>query len=60
MGDPEDKGGKAKPKQPKLPKDAPKEVKDFLSCKTDELELDAAKKGWLPELPVVGAPNVTI
>ncbi len=64
MGDPEDKGkpakakGKAKP--PKLPDDAPQDVKDFVDCKGDSVTLDPTKKGFLPEIPVIGAPNVKI
>ena len=50
--------GKAKP--PQLPPDAPQDVKDFVDCKSDKVVLDPAKKGFLPEIPVIGAPNVTI
>jgi hypothetical protein len=70
MGDPEDKGGAGKPaekpkgkgkaKPPKLPDDAPQDVKDFVDCKADSITLDPTKKGFLPEIPVIGAPNVKI
>lgn len=52
------KKGKAKP--PQLPKDAPQDVKDFVDCKSDKVTLDPTKKGFLPEIPVIGAPDVTV
>jgi hypothetical protein len=67
MGEPEDKGGgkpaekpkgKGRAKPPKLPDDAPQDVKDFVDCKSDSITLDPTKKGFLPEIPVIGAPNV--
>jgi hypothetical protein len=44
------KGGKgpAKPKKPKLPEGAPAEVKDFVDCKGDRVELASGPVNWMP------------
>ncbi len=48
MGDDKDgKGGKKKPKPPELPKDAPADVKDFIDCKGNAIELKPGKVTWL-------------
>jgi hypothetical protein len=64
VGDGDGKGvgaeAKPKPKAPKVPKAAPKEVKEFLSCKTDSLDLDPAKGDWVPAIPGIGKPDVKI
>jgi len=52
MGDEIDGGGKADaPKPPTVPKKAPREVKDFISCKRATLEISPGKITWLP-IPV--------
>jgi len=54
--------GEKKVKPPKLPADAPKELKDFLACKVMEVELDPAQAGWIPRpelVPEAMAPTVT-
>lgn len=38
----------AKVKKPKLPKDAPRDFRRFVSCKRDAVELKAGKLDWLP------------
>ncbi|TPW16178.1 MAG: hypothetical protein FD127_271, partial [Acidimicrobiaceae bacterium] len=42
-----------KPKPPKLPDNAPQEVKDFIACTRLVAELDLAQVGWLPRPPGV-------
>ncbi len=47
----------------KLPKKAPKALKDFVACTVDTLELDPADTSWVPtpkELGKAGSPSVTI
>lgn len=51
-----------KPKPPKLPSGAPRELKDFLACKIMEVDLDPANAGWIPKPDLVPdglAPTVT-
>jgi hypothetical protein len=58
-------GGKGKPKKPKpprLPDDAPQDVKDFVDCKGDSLELRPGELKWLPVpdfAKAAGAPTAT-
>ena len=39
------------PKPPKLPPGAPRSLRDFVSCRTDEVVLDPRDTGWLPSAP---------
>ena len=55
-------GGKKK-RPPRLPANAPQELKDFVACTRMEVDLDPAQPGWLPSPPGLGdaaAPSVTI
>ncbi|MEK7424759.1 MAG: hypothetical protein AAB131_13085 [Actinomycetota bacterium] len=47
-----------KPKPPKLPDNAPQEVKDFIACTRLVAELDLAQLGWLPRPP--GVPEAMV
>ncbi|MCE9623581.1 MAG: hypothetical protein K8R99_14685 [Actinomycetia bacterium] len=54
--------GEKKIKPPKLPAKAPKELKDFLACKSMEVDLDPAQAGWIPKPELVPeglVPTVT-
>ncbi len=54
--------GEKKVKPPKLPAGAPKELKDFVACKSMEVDLDPANAGWIPKPELVPdglAPTVT-
>lgn len=54
MGDPV-------PKAPKLPKGAPQELKDFVSCKALQVDLQLGEIEWLPKPPVdVDLPKPTV
>lgn len=57
MGDGDGKGSD-KPKRPHLPKDAPKDVKEFVGCKADSLEIKGGPLDWI-DLPLIGSPNVS-
>ena len=49
------------PKPPKLPKDAPKPIKDFLEGKASSVTLAPGKITWLPKPKAVSdAPNPTV
>ncbi|MBI4882773.1 MAG: hypothetical protein HY826_01810 [Actinobacteria bacterium] len=55
--------GDKKVKPPKLPANAPKELKDFVACKRLEVDLDLTKLGWLPRpegVPESFAPSATV
>ena len=47
-------------KPPQLPPGAPQDVKDFVDCRSDKVTLDPGTKGLLPDIPVIGAPHVTV
>lgn len=54
--------GEKKVKPPKLPPTAPKELKDFVACKSMEVDLDPADAGWVPKPELVPdglTPTVT-
>ncbi len=51
--------GDKKAEPPKLPKKAPKELKEFVACKRMKYELDPTASDWI-DIPVIGAPKVTL
>lgn len=51
---------KKAPKPPKLPDNAPQELKDFVACTVSSVTIDPARMDWLPQPPLAGAPNVTV
>lgn len=48
---------------PPLPDDAPPELRDFLECSIDQVDLDFADRSWIPKPPHVPdslIPSVTV
>jgi hypothetical protein len=57
MGDDDKKDGA---KEPELPKDAPQDIKDFVNCKANSVELKPGKVTWLPKFLGEYTPDPSI
>lgn len=53
MGDKPGKKAK-KPKPPELPKGTPADIRDFVDCKANTLDLKPGKQPWIPKPPGIG------